>query len=148
MCSSSTLRCSQESLHFYRRNYSNCVLRPNAVVAVHALQHCATLPSHQHLQLASRRIRQPGTSGSAQGAQLAQATCYLMVTGAVDLRNALAARFGVELPATAVYDHPTPAALAAQIAKLQAAKQPAQAPGIAGHGNTLDDGLVIQHWLA
>lgn len=49
-------------------------------------------------------------------------------TGAVDLRNALASRFGVELPATAVYDYPTPAALAAQIAKLVAAKQPRE-PG-------------------
>jgi Phosphopantetheine attachment site len=53
----------------------------------------------------------------------------------VDLRNALAARFSVELPATAVYDYPTPAALAAHIAKLLAAKQPAQESG--GH-DTLD----------
>lgn len=49
--------------------------------------------------------------------------------GAVDLRNALANHFGVELPATVVYDYPTPAALAAHIAKLLAAQQPAQAAG-------------------
>ncbi len=40
--------------------------------------------------------------------------------GAVDLRNSLAATFGVELPATVVYDHPTITALAAFIAKLLA----------------------------
>lgn len=38
----------------------------------------------------------------------------------MDLRNSLAATFGVELPATVVYDHPTITALAAFIAKLLA----------------------------
>lgn len=52
------------------------------------------------------------------------------VAGAVDLRNALANRFGVELPATVVYDYPTPAALSAQIAKLLAAKQPVHTAGM------------------
>lgn len=33
--------------------------------------------------------------------------------GAVELRNALAARFAVELPATVTFDYPNPAALAA-----------------------------------
>ena len=45
--------------------------------------------------------------------------------GAVDLRNALAAKFGVDLPATVVYDHPTSAALTAHIGKLVAAQRPA-----------------------
>ncbi len=36
--------------------------------------------------------------------------------GAVDLRNALDARFAVSLPATATFDHPTTAAMAAFIA--------------------------------
>ena len=35
--------------------------------------------------------------------------------GAVDLRNAVAAKFGCELPATAVFDYPTLAALADHI---------------------------------
>ncbi len=38
--------------------------------------------------------------------------------GAVELRNALAARFGMELPATVTLDHPTVDALAAYIAAL------------------------------
>ena len=38
--------------------------------------------------------------------------------GAVELRAALAARFSVELPATAVFDYPTVAALAGCIARL------------------------------
>ena len=45
--------------------------------------------------------------------------------GAVDLRNALAAKFGVALPATIVYDHPTIAALTAHIGNLVAAQRPA-----------------------
>ena len=36
--------------------------------------------------------------------------------GAVDLRNALIARFAIELPATAIFDFPTIAALAQHIA--------------------------------
>ena len=44
--------------------------------------------------------------------------------GAVDLRNALGARFGVELPATATFDHPTVAAMAAHVgAALGGARQ-------------------------
>jgi len=37
--------------------------------------------------------------------------------GAVELRNSLSARFGVDLPATIVFDHPTVNALAAHIAR-------------------------------
>lgn len=35
--------------------------------------------------------------------------------GAMELRTAVAARFAVQLPATATFDHPTPAALAALV---------------------------------
>lgn len=45
----------------------------------------------------------------------------------MDLRNSLAATFGVELPATVVYDHPTITALAAHISKLLS-KLPKQVP--------------------
>ena len=54
--------------------------------------------------------------------------------GAVDLRNALGARFGVELPATATFDFPTVLAMAAHIsAMLDTARQVAapQWPGSA-----------------
>lgn len=36
--------------------------------------------------------------------------------GAVELRNALMARFGIAVSATVAFDHPTPAALAAHVA--------------------------------
>ena len=41
--------------------------------------------------------------------------------GAVELRNAVAERFGLELPPTAVFDHPTPARLAALVVDQLAA---------------------------
>ena len=43
--------------------------------------------------------------------------------GAVDLRNALVARFGLELPATATFDFPTIAAMAQYIAARMAPSQ-------------------------
>ncbi len=51
-------------------------------------------------------------------------------TGAVDLRNAVANKYSVELPATIVYDYPSPDALAAYVAKQLAAR----APGVAASG--------------
>ncbi len=42
---------------------------------------------------------------------------------AVDLRNALIARFSIELPATAIFDFPTVAALAQHIAVQMAPRQ-------------------------
>lgn len=52
--------------------------------------------------------------------------------GAVELRNALATRFAVELPATVTFDYPTPAALAefvhSQLPQLAEAVQEGSAP--------------------
>ena len=45
--------------------------------------------------------------------------------GAVELRNAVSASFGVELPATITFDHPSPAALAQYIAARLAPNQAA-----------------------
>lgn len=45
--------------------------------------------------------------------------------GAVELRNSVQARFGVELPATVTFDYPTQSALAAFIAQQIASASPA-----------------------
>ena len=39
--------------------------------------------------------------------------------GAVELKNALSARFGVQLPATLVMDHPTPHAIAGYLSGMR-----------------------------
>jgi Phosphopantetheine attachment site len=53
------------------------------------------------------------------------------VAGAVELRNSVSAAFQLELPATATFDHPTIAALAAFIATKTISAEPDQAA--AGH---------------
>lgn len=58
-----------------------------------------------------------------------------MGAGAVELRNTLVSQFGVELPATATFDYPTVAALAAFIVSQGAAPAMAElaiAPGDGG----------------
>jgi Phosphopantetheine attachment site len=67
--------------------------------------------------------------------------------GAVELRTQLGSEFGLELPATATFDHPTAAALAAYItAELSQSAHMALQPGtLSGPGTELswtEDGNV------
>ncbi|MFP5387684.1 MAG: phosphopantetheine-binding protein, partial [Thermoleophilia bacterium] len=50
--------------------------------------------------------------------------------GGVELRNRLAAAIGAKLPATAIFDHPTPHALAEFVAARFAASDPGPAPAM------------------
>ncbi|MEU5164218.1 SDR family NAD(P)-dependent oxidoreductase [Streptomyces sp. NPDC020875] len=64
---------------------------------------------------------------------------------AVELRNRLGAATGTRLPATLVFDHPTPKALAAHLAAV-VAPAPAPAPvaaGVVGRAAADDDPIVI-----
>jgi Phosphopantetheine attachment site len=55
--------------------------------------------------------------------------------GAVDLRNAVAAEFGVDLPATAAFDYPTVAALAAFVSQQAAPPDTADIVAASAHGD-------------
>ena len=50
------------------------------------------------------------------GQQAVKAPYNMRTTGAVELRNAVSGRFGVELPATMTFDYPTVAAMASFLA--------------------------------
>lgn len=59
--------------------------------------------------------------------------------GSVELRNALATKFAISIPATATFDYPTAAALAAYVAGMVAPAQPAHLVPSAATATTLAD---------
>ena len=63
------------------------------------------------------------------------------VAGAVQLRNAITERFGIELPPTAALDFPTVQALAGYVVQSVA---PASAASLALHAGTFD--LEKSYW--
>lgn len=77
----------------------------------------------------------PGPFSAGRAAQLLPLIPPLP-TGAVELRNAVAARFAVDLPATVTFDHPTPASLAAFVH----AQLPAEAAAEGSSGAAEDSG--------
>ena len=67
--------------------------------------------------------------------------------GAVELRNALGARFGIEMPATLTFDHPSITALAAYVSASlpkAAGPRPHVAAMLAHAASTIVDALVAE----
>ncbi len=69
-----------------------------------------------------------GTGGSQKSLSWAQAG--LDSLGAVELRNAIAAKFGVALPATVAFDFPTASALAGYVRGALTPADPVQSPQV------------------
>jgi hypothetical protein len=77
--------------------------------------------------------------GCAVGAQEPLMQAGLDSLGVVELRNALSARLGLQLPATVVLDHPTPQALADCIAGEATCLASSSAESDSKQGNVLAD---------
>ncbi|MBB5911784.1 FkbH-like protein [Nocardia transvalensis] len=104
-----------------------------------------TVPEQEDLVLAAIREHAAAVLGHDAGHTLDAAHPFTEAgfdsLGAVDLRNRLHRETGIRLPATAVFDHPTPQALARH---LHAELTGAQAPVLAAAPvATTDDPIVI-----
>jgi acyl carrier protein len=106
------LRPAQQRSHFFAELAPNGKAAAAPPAVLHTSQPAAPTVAavqEQVLQLAA------SVTGSSMQSSDAFMSAGLDSLGAVELRNALAARFAVELSATVTFDYPTPAALAAYV---------------------------------
>ncbi|WP_374106408.1 thioester reductase domain-containing protein [Streptomyces sp. TRM70350] len=99
-------------------------VRDTGTAAEPLVERLAALPEVERRKLVAEEVlaEVAGVLGHADAAAVAPDQPFLKLgfdsLTAVELRNRLTARAGVRLPATVVFDHPTPAALAGHLSEL------------------------------
>jgi NADPH:quinone reductase-like Zn-dependent oxidoreductase/surfactin synthase thioesterase subunit/acyl carrier protein/NADP-dependent 3-hydroxy acid dehydrogenase YdfG len=118
----------------------------SAVVAAPGTENLALLPAEQRLPLIARLVRaEVARVLSLSGESSVQPNQPLKELGldslmAVELRNGLARRLAMSLPATLVFHHPTASAIAQYVAKrmVEESLPPSAAPSEVAHGECLN----------